>query len=318
MSSIAQVIDLGIRAIIRPPRASYVITDMPSTVPVPGLGDIPVQSVRFTNSRHHALVGSYYCDPATPATKCVIYLHGNSSFQSEGAFLVPIFVPAGVSVFCFDFSGCGASEGEYISLGHFERDDVQCAIAYLRTAFGVAQVALWGRSMGAATAVMTVQAEIACVVADSPFASLPRLLKEQTANFSVPGCLATPAIWFLARRIRERAHFDVREVIPLDIVRNCRAPLFLIHGDVDELISHRHSQDLKAKYGGPAELRIVHGEHMSDRPLEVIQEAMELIGRALETELDLDGLEEKITAIEEHFAEFDDGVQLTGLEGFEE
>jgi hypothetical protein len=27
----------------------------------------------------------------------------------------------GVTVFAFDFSGCGQSDGEYISLGYFER-----------------------------------------------------------------------------------------------------------------------------------------------------------------------------------------------------
>jgi pimeloyl-ACP methyl ester carboxylesterase len=320
MSGIREAIDLGIRAVIRPPRACYCVADMPSTVPVPRLGDIPRHPVTFANSRGHALVGSYYCDPCSPATKCVVYLHGNSSFQSEGVFLVPLFVPASASVFCFDFSGCGASEGAYISLGHFERDDVACAIAHLRAAFGIAQVALWGRSMGAATALMAAgeNPAVACIVADSPFASFPQLLREQTANFSIPGCLSAPAIWFLARRVLERAQFDVREVVPLSVVPRCAAPLFLIHGDADELISHVHSQALKAAHGGPAELRIVPGQHMSDRPLPVLDEAMRFVGRALGVELDLDGLEAKMGAAEEHFAEFEGGVVLTGLEGFEE
>ena len=37
-----------------------------------------------------------------------------------------------ITVFTFDFAGCGLSEGEYISLGYYERDDVDCVFKYLR------------------------------------------------------------------------------------------------------------------------------------------------------------------------------------------
>jgi alpha/beta superfamily hydrolase len=37
-----------------------------------------------------------------------------------------------ITVFSFDFSGCGLSEGEYISLGWNEKDDLKTVIDYLR------------------------------------------------------------------------------------------------------------------------------------------------------------------------------------------
>jgi dipeptidyl aminopeptidase/acylaminoacyl peptidase len=282
---IKEVIDFAIRAIIRPPRAFYSLLQLPSSIPLPGHDPVPRESVCFGNSRHHTLIGSYYAPP-TPATKCVIYLHGNASFHCEGNFLIPIFIPAGVSVLCFDFSGCGISGGEYISLGHFERDDVECAIEFVKTTFGIREIALWGRSMGAATAVMMMgHPMIACAVADSPFASLPRLLREQSESVPIPGCLTGPAIWFLSQKIMTLAHFDVRKVLPIEVARQGRKPLFLIHGDRDQLIHTEHSRRLKEAYGGPVELRIVSGDHTTDRPRRVLQDALGFLGGGLEVPL---------------------------------
>jgi alpha/beta superfamily hydrolase len=38
----------------------------------------------------------------------------------------------GISVCLFDFSGCGLSEGEYISLGWFEVEDIEAVIKHLK------------------------------------------------------------------------------------------------------------------------------------------------------------------------------------------
>lgn len=59
-----------------------------------------------------------------------------------------------MSVFAFDFSGSGKSDGEYISLGVFEKFDVETVVSYLASCDHVSSIALWGHSMGAATATM--------------------------------------------------------------------------------------------------------------------------------------------------------------------
>lgn len=63
---------------------------------------------------------------------CVVYLHGNSSSRAEAAIEAKILLPMNICLFAFDFAGCGRSEGEYISLGWYEREDVECVIQYLR------------------------------------------------------------------------------------------------------------------------------------------------------------------------------------------
>lgn len=79
-----------------------------------------------------------------------------------------------ITVLCLDLSGSGMSEGEYISLGVYERDDVALVIEHLRQSGRVTCIGLWGRSMGACTALLHGDRDpsIAGMVLDSPFATL--------------------------------------------------------------------------------------------------------------------------------------------------
>lgn len=41
-------------------------------------------------------------------------------------------ISRGIGLFALDFAGSGLSEGEYISLGKYEVDDVRVSVEYLR------------------------------------------------------------------------------------------------------------------------------------------------------------------------------------------
>ena len=72
----------------------------------------------------------------------------------EAIEYVETILSIGATVLAFDFSGCGLSEGPYISLGWYEQEDVQTVINWLRNSDKVSTIGLWGRSMGASTALM--------------------------------------------------------------------------------------------------------------------------------------------------------------------
>jgi len=63
-------------------------------------------------------------------------------------------IPMGLDVFTFDFSGCGNSEGKWVTLGYKEKDDLHSVLEYLAEKDTTSKVVLWGRSMGSATALM--------------------------------------------------------------------------------------------------------------------------------------------------------------------
>eukprot|EP00392_Amoebophrya_sp_AT5.2_P005616 g5625.t1 len=83
---------------------------------------------------------------------CVIYLHGNASCRLEAKDIWPEVFPLGFSLFAFDFAGSGGSDGDFVSLGFHEKEDLRCVLQHLADCGEVGEVALWGRSMGAVTA----------------------------------------------------------------------------------------------------------------------------------------------------------------------
>ncbi len=81
----------------------------------------------------------------------VVYLHGNASARVE---VVPnlSFLLAQVGVFGvvgIDFTGSGQSDGDWVSLGYYERVDLECLIQYLKNVYGGPdgtnlEIVLWG------------------------------------------------------------------------------------------------------------------------------------------------------------------------------
>lgn len=307
----SKYVQMGFEAICRPPRADYDDDDVPNFFFIENYGKVNRVPVAFLNSRGLNIIGSYYPPNEDVAEKsCIIYLHGNASCQLEGTFLVPIFCPAGVSVLCFDFSGCGKSEGEYISLGYYEKDDVICAISFLRAQFGVGKIALWGRSMGAATTFFVIDEEptIACAIADSPFCSLSQLIIDLGLKFKVPGCLTTTGVKIVSRVVKNKAKFDVAEVEPIKHAARCFSPIFIIHGQNDSFIPFHHSELLLQAYqGDEKQLTIVPGaEHNSARPTDVIIDAVMFIARFLDAPVVIDDVSNIMDSSYRHYENAED------------
>ena len=72
--------------------------------------------------------------------------------------MINCLLPDNISVFAFDFAGAGRSEGDLCSLGYYERGDLDTVLAHIQALRATAGIALWGRSMGAATALMVAAA----------------------------------------------------------------------------------------------------------------------------------------------------------------
>jgi pimeloyl-ACP methyl ester carboxylesterase len=85
--------------------------------------------------------------------KCIIYMHGLGSSRLE-AFPFVESLPREYCLFVFDFAGCGKSEGDDITYGLREAEDVNSIIDYLRVNKGIKEFVLWGRSMGAVVALL--------------------------------------------------------------------------------------------------------------------------------------------------------------------
>jgi pimeloyl-ACP methyl ester carboxylesterase len=261
------------KSIIRPPRDIYTIEDL-------GPAEFEIKHKIFKrtdfqlkNSRGLTLECSYFEptdeDRVAPQLPCVIYLHGNCSSRVEALPAVQVLLPDNITVFSFDMAGSGLSEGEYISLGWYERDDVDCVVQYLRNSGKITCIGLWGRSMGAVTALLHIDRDpsIAGAVLDSPFANLRQLAEELAKSYTkLPGFMLSAAISLIRKTIKKKAAFNIDDLNPLDHVSQSFIPVTFIAAKDDTFILPSHTQSLYEKYSGEKTVKIVDGDHNSARP----------------------------------------------------
>jgi hypothetical protein len=124
------------KAVIRPPRDNYEDYDLGPEIMLIKNKNFKRTDFTIYNKRNLKLYCSFW-EPFDEEREydrlpCVVYLHGNSSSRAEAVSEVVYLLPMNICLFAFDFSACGKSEGDYISLGWYERDDVECVIEHLR------------------------------------------------------------------------------------------------------------------------------------------------------------------------------------------
>lgn len=264
-----------VNAIIRPPRADY--KDEAMGPPAFTFCGRRFTRTDFTLKTKRGL--NLQCSHWEPVERTsdripvVIYMHGNSSARVEVIPQLSYLLSLGLAVFSFDFAGSGKSDGEYVSLGYYEREDLMCVIAHLRATNVVSTIALWGRSMGAATALMHGDRDpsIACMILDSSFADLTQLAEEMVEKgreqgINVPNFVVSVAIRMIQSSVKKQAHFNIKHISPIAHADKCFIPALFVAGEHDDFINKRHSEAIHARYAGDKNLIIVEGDHNSPRP----------------------------------------------------
>jgi pimeloyl-ACP methyl ester carboxylesterase len=306
----------AINVIIRPPRAQYSLDDLG---PVPTAAypqPVPRVPIAFKNRNGFRLVGSFYPSGTIRSEErhvCVIYLHGNVGSQNEGRFLVPNLAPRGICVFCFDFSGCGLSDGEHVTLGFHEHLDVVDSIEFLNSQFNVTDFVLWGRSMGAVCAVMAAQLSprIRGIIVDSAFSSLLDLFSAISRQVPMPSVIRPIALWWIKHEVESRAHFECSRVAPAQAGRQSTIPLMLGHCEDDAFVPYSHGVAIFEEYGCPdKEMMTLTGGHNGRRDIGWIMKCVRFILRVFEMRFQYIEVEMTMDNVE-HVASFTDLLEDT-------
>lgn len=109
---------------------------------------------------------------------CVMFLHTRGGCRIEGMFLRQYFLPK-TTLCVFDFAGSGLSEGDYISLGPKEKRDAKQVMDYIKKAYNIGPIFLWGRSMGAITSILLARDhpdDVAGLILDAPFSEITTMV----------------------------------------------------------------------------------------------------------------------------------------------
>jgi hypothetical protein len=225
---------------------------------------LSVQGRRVPSARSSSSSSTGSGDAGGPLP-CLIYCHSNSGSRRDAEEAVVHLLPMGVGVLAFDAAGSGLSEGDWVTLGAREAEDLACVVRHLRASGAVSTLAVYGRSMGAVTALLFAASDeaaaddagddrggrLCAIVCDSPFARLSDLILEiiRSQRLPVPGVLLKGALALMRGTVKRKAGFDLREASPLDVVRRCRVPCLFGHALADSFIPVSHSERLVAAYG---------------------------------------------------------------------
>ena len=273
--------------IIRPPRDDYDLSELELDTLDQKLHIIR-DDYSISSKRGYIMECSFYrIDPSKrePYIRpVVIYLHGNSSSRIEGKKMAIYLLNKNIDLFVFDFPGCGKSEGEYISLGYHEKEDVRVVIDFVKKIEGVGEIGLWGRSMGAATALLysynDERVKAQCV--DSPFSDFRELsIQLCKKEINIPEFIINTVLFFIKKTVRKKNDMDIDQLRPIDFVGISKTPIFFIHAMKDEIIPYKHTINMYEKYAGVKSINIVEGNHNSPRPKHLINKVIKFFVKYL-------------------------------------
>ncbi len=238
----------------------------------------------FTDAAGRVLRGWYVPPPAAalPAP-AVAYGHGNGTDRRHFLGVAWAVHEAGFAQLLFDFAGRGESEGSTISLGPHEAEGLRAALDFLASRPGIdaGRLALAGRSMGAAAAILEARDDprVRALALDSPFTDLAGLVDDALRARHLPPVLFRPPAFAVAAI---RARFEPLRVRPIDAVAGIRVPILLFHGEDDRLVPFADAREIAAAAAGPVELVPLPGAgHNTPRPDDYGERIAAFLSRAM-------------------------------------
>jgi len=202
----------------------------------------------------------------------MIYCHGNTGNRTSSYGAVYSMLKSKINVLTFDFSGCGLSEGETISLGYYENHDIADVLDYALRKFSYIdanRIGIWGRCMGAVSAIMfTARSNcVSLLILDSPFPDFPSLLKYYFEKVKILPKWAEDYIYTNVRtKIKDQANFDIEDIDPINKIGGFRIPAFFVHGNQDAIIPIHLFKKVFEHYPGPKEYIELPTSHNDSRP----------------------------------------------------
>jgi pimeloyl-ACP methyl ester carboxylesterase len=200
----------------------------------------------------------------------VILVHGGGRNRTQLWPDARVLAKHGYGVLVYDSRACGESDGDRMTWGDREQQDLRAALDYASARADVdpSKIALLGLSVGGSTVAMTASRDPrprAVVL----YATWPTLADEIRDKFGKYGPLSEAP----ARFAMDLAHVDVGNVRPIEAVRALGdRPVLLITGQLDRDTPERLMRQLFDAVPGPKELWVVpgagHGGYLDVSPAE--------------------------------------------------
>ncbi len=192
------------------------------------------------------LAGTCFYPRLEQPHRWAILVHGYGRDRQFSWNYAEEYLKAGYRTFSPDLRGAGESEGEYLTMGDKESDDVRLWVEEILRRDPKARIVLHGVSMGAATVMMAaakdLPSNVKAVIEDCGYTSAYEMFGTQLGViFGLPEVPIMPCVELVCR---QKTGTSLSWPTPYISVRNSSIPMLFIHGDEDKLVPCRMMQDL--------------------------------------------------------------------------
>lgn len=218
-----------------PPAACEDIHDKSVVIPATPLFSAEIWKMDSRDGRH--LVATYYM-PQKKGHQWAIIVHGYGRDQRYVRDYAKEYLDKGWNVVTPDLCASGQSEGQYITMGVKESEEVVNWAAKIKEYDPQAEIVLHGVSMGAATVLLAAGKYdvpgLTAVVEDCGYTSAYEMFANQLGvifalpEFPIMSCVDVVS--------GIKTGVKVSEAAPLQIMENIKVPVMFIHGEADKLV----------------------------------------------------------------------------------
>ena len=220
-------------------------------------------------SRDGVHINAWYVPARIPAA--VVLVHGYKMDSGEMAPVAAMLVENGFGVIIPDLRGHGDSDGELITFGHHEWQDIEAAIDYVVEHQPEVHVGIFGNSMGGALSICYAARDprVEAISAQSPYASVRHSLKQGIKYFT--GLPAFPFVPLIRMFSLPFVNLDSPDISPLVMMTRLNEhPVLILMGGADVVVEPDGGEMLYQAGGANTRLwyepELGHVEFQSEKP----------------------------------------------------
>ena len=121
----------------------------------------------------------------------VVMAHGLMGNRLTNYPTAQIFLENGYNVISYDQRSSGANYAQRTTFGYWEKYDLIDCIRYARETYPEAKIAVWGESLGGATALLAmayedVQQDVSALILDCPASDMAYMIETSMAQMGIP------------------------------------------------------------------------------------------------------------------------------------
>lgn len=199
------------------------------------------KDISFNTSDGVLLKGWFIPARSGENKKSIILCHGYPA-DKNNLLSIADFLTNGFNVLLFDFRYFGESGGRITTVGFRERKDLTAAVKWLKENKPSHVIGAMGFSLGASTIIMANSPDVKAIVADSPFASIDKMVRQTYSLF--PGFTKMPFVWLTEFYAHLFFRVNPWKTTPAREISKITSPILFIHGAEDSQIPVENSRIL--------------------------------------------------------------------------